>query len=149
MYEDIRDCCPEWEHQVVCDPKSCTNFCRKLVIAFWVDFVRRRYIHMLTTSELSSVNPNETGYVSRTGWLQHLDFLYEENIFGSLINARHKQASLLREICANMRALGLPPLENHVCGENVQDAWERHGWNEVWLLTNHITEMMNLFTQSY
>lgn len=89
---------------------------------------------MLTTLELSLVNPNETGYVSRTGWtgwLQHLDFLYEENIFGSLINARHKQASLLREICANMRALGLPPLENHVCGENVQDAWERHGRNEV------------------
>src|SRR5947207_12975797 len=64
MYEDIRDCVSEWEHDVGSDPKSCTSFCRKLVIAFWLDFIRRRYHNMLTASKLGSVNLGETGYVN-------------------------------------------------------------------------------------
>lgn len=149
MYDDIKECVPEWEREVDGCPKSCTSFGRKLVIAIWLDFVRRRYSNLLIASTLGSVSRCKTGYANRTGWLNKpLDFLYEENIFGNLINAHHKQASLLFEISANMRALGLP-LSSHACGEKVRDAWERHGWNEVRIITNHIAGMMNLLTQAY
>lgn len=149
MYDDIKECVPEWEQEVDSCPKSCTSFCRKLIMAFWLDFVRRRYSNMLTASNLGSVSPSETSYVNRTGWLNKpLGFSYEENIFGNLINARHKQAALLFEIRANMGALGLP-LSDHAHGEKVRDAWERQGWNEVMFMTNHIARMTNLLIQAY
>ena len=141
MYEDIRDCRGGWECEVKGDPKSCTYFCRKLVIGFWLDFVRRRYSNLLTASKLSSVNPSRNGYVNRTGWLnKHLDFLYKENIFGNIVNAHHKQAALLLEIWANMRALGLPLSENHAHKEQIRD-WEERGWNEVRVMTDHMAEI--------
>jgi len=149
MYDDIKSCVPEWEEEVDGCPKSCTSFCRKLIIALWLDFVRRRYSNLLTASKLGAVSVSKTAYVNRTGWLNKpLGFSYEENIFGNLINARHKQAALLLEIVANMGALGLH-LSDHAHGEKVRDAWERHGWNEVMSMTNHITGMVNLLMQAY
>jgi hypothetical protein len=149
MYDDIKTCVPEWEQEIDGCPKSCTSFCRKLIIALWLDFVRRRYSNILTTSKLGAVGLSKTAYVNRTGWLNKpLGFSYEENIFGNLINARHKQAALLLEIRGNMGALGLP-LSDQAHGEKVRDAWERQGWNEVMSMTNHIAGMMNLLMQAY
>jgi len=150
VYEDMINCCSEWEHEVDSDPKSCTKFCRKLVIGFWLDFVRRRYTNMITASELSSVKPTKTGYVNWTGWLnKNLNFPTEEKIPRNLVNAHHKQAALFLEMWANMRALHLPLPGGDACGPEVQDAWERQGWNEVHHMANHIANMMKLLTQDY
>jgi len=128
MYDDMIQCQSRWVPEVNDHPKSCTKFGRKLVIGFWLQFIRRRYRTLLTRSRLGAMKQTTNGYINGTGWLnKQLDFSYEDDIFGNLVSARHKLEAVQLEALANLKALDLHRFENHVPNEKDQDPWENRG----------------------
>jgi hypothetical protein len=150
IFKDIVSFHDGKHHEVNDDPRSCTTLCRKIVIANWIAFMRRRYLNLLSASSLVSVSRSPTNYVNRTNWLnKDLDFPWQPGIFGNLINARFKLESLLKEVSGNMAALGLVQSTAHAYQKTGADGWEMRGWEEVTHWATHVVQMMNILTQAY
>jgi hypothetical protein len=123
-----------------------------MVIATWIAFVRRRSLNLYTSSNLSSVQDPETGYINRENWLSdNLTFPFGPDVFATLISARHKQQTLLLEISNNMIAMGLPPPGASVRLASAEETrkWEIQGWDEVNQTLTYLVFMTDHLIKAY
>jgi CorA-like Mg2+ transporter protein len=137
-------------HDVNEDPRSCTSICRKIVIAMWIAFIRRRFLNLLSVNTLVSVTRTETDFLNRASWAKReWDSSWHRGIFSDLVNARFILDIVQTEVASNMAALGLAQSTMNVAQNAHADEWETTGWESVLRLASTVEKMVEIFTQSY
>jgi hypothetical protein len=150
MLDDLISLQRGQHHDVNEDPRSCTSACRKIVIAIWIAFLRRRFLNLLSVNTPVSVSRTETDFLNRASWAQReWDSTWHRGIFSDLVNARFKIDIIRTEIGGNMAALGLTHPTWNVAQNTHAEEWEKVGWESVLKLASTIEHMVEIFTQSY
>ncbi|KAL4898783.1 hypothetical protein BDV59DRAFT_207015 [Aspergillus ambiguus] len=147
LFDDIVSVSSYVQHDVGEDARSTSYIARKLVIAVFLGFLRRRYLNLLgLQSHISTAKPmNRCNYLRNfmDGSLSR----WEHELFGFIVNVKFGMNVLLKEVEDNMAALGLN--ENIAQENGTIPLWERDGWTAVHEGCTTILHMADMLLNSY
>ncbi|KAH8724139.1 hypothetical protein GQ44DRAFT_760565 [Phaeosphaeriaceae sp. PMI808] len=137
-------------------PREATARARKIAIAIFLTFLRRRTLNLLrlqSTPDIAILQSNRCDYLRNfaAGALTN----WHHSLFGFIVNAKFRMGLMVKEAEANMVALGLPtpttpaPFPSPNAAAVPIPQWERDGWTSILSACAQIIHMSDAFLTSY